>query len=749
MSGSNRARNEQLSKRLFPYFNKIYDLKDANQVPVADVFQILPPRSLSEYYKVIRRPMSLQKVKISLNQQRYSSAEQFVYDLAQVSWNARFFNMKGSPIYEHAVLLENYVRNVMVPNIRNDNRVFGFEKVGYPDLGALPEEDTEAITSVVDSPSGPSGSKRGMTPFDEGDDDDEDEDDQLIIPRASTPQAAGERERRDHWENWIKRGRPPIIDKPHEQRIKTIMKGLKKLKSLNGDHFLYLRYDRLPNPSVEPDFYRVVKNPLSFNEVKAKIKQRLYETVEAFLADVSHVIGTYKQYYSEDPTISKELQLLQEGTSQLVSEEMAKPDSAYLHDSGNVLRVPLDAVKVQGRNYVVGDWVLLRNPNDDTKPIIGQIFRIWSTPQDGNNRWVNVCWYYRPEQTVHRVDRLFYENEVFKSAQYRDHLVEDIVGPCYVAYFSKYQRGDPAFRIDGPFFICEYRYNDMDRNFNKIKTWKGCIPDVVRNKEENYTPIAGPRNLQRVESPLRHMLLPNARETDPVPEPTVANLNAPPLIGGVYLRPAYKDDEPGVYLHTVNPAMKPHARHSASPAPGLINPPPASTPQPISQYNPVAASPSPYNYGVSTSTQYTPSRLINSPYNQVNYPVNNYLSSSSSSLTISSDVERELVTFAKSGLTRMDTANHIRKLKSIDPNIEVDFSLAEKHAPLIWLRGPPTVVANRLVVESNEQLNRVKRRKLLPSEDDVEVESYDAIGGGFGGERLGHSMEYLKWKLKL
>ena len=51
-----------------------------------------------------------------------------------------------------------------------------------------------------------------------------------------------------------------------------------------------------------------------------------------------------------------------------------------------------------------------------------------------------MCWYYRPEQTCHAVDRLFFLNEVCKTGQYRDHLVDDIVGPCYVIFLTRYQK---------------------------------------------------------------------------------------------------------------------------------------------------------------------------------------------------------------------------------------------------------------------------------------------------------------------
>ena len=60
----------------------------------------------------------------------------------------------------------------------------------------------------------------------------------------------------------------------------------------------------------------------------------------------------------------------------------------------------------------VGDWVQIQNQNDLTKPIVAQIYRTWQDAEGQN--WVNACWYYRPEQTVHRYERHFFENEVVR-----------------------------------------------------------------------------------------------------------------------------------------------------------------------------------------------------------------------------------------------------------------------------------------------------------------------------------------------
>lgn len=52
-----------------------------------------------------------------------------------------------------------------------------------------------------------------------------------------------------------------------------------------------------------------------------------------------------------------------------------------------------------------GDWVHINNQNDATKPIVAQIYRTWQDKV--GQKWVNACWYYRPEQTVHSFEKHF------------------------------------------------------------------------------------------------------------------------------------------------------------------------------------------------------------------------------------------------------------------------------------------------------------------------------------------------------
>jgi chromatin structure-remodeling complex subunit RSC1/2 len=190
---------------------------------------------------------------------------------------------------------------------------------------------------------------------------------------------------------------------------------------------------------------------------------------------------------------------------------------------------------------ILGDWVHITNPNDMTKPIVAQIFRTWQDRQ--GQQWINACWYYRPEQTVHRHDKFFLDNEVVKTGQYRDHRIDEVVDRCFVMFVTRYDKGRPrGFPKDKEVYVCKSRYNEENHKFNKIKTWTSCLPDEIRDKDYEMDLFDTPRKVKKLPSPIKHLLRYEAKPTDPLPKATWAAPNAPPLIGAVH----NKEREPNV-----------------------------------------------------------------------------------------------------------------------------------------------------------------------------------------------------------
>jgi len=76
---------------------------------------------------------------------------------------------------------------------------------------------------------------------------------------------------------------------------------------------------------------------------------------------------------------------------------------------GNKDRVFTDEARHKGIAYktgmscetallIIGDYIHLINPDDASRPIVGQIFRTFVPTKGYKTHHVTVCWYFRPEQ---------------------------------------------------------------------------------------------------------------------------------------------------------------------------------------------------------------------------------------------------------------------------------------------------------------------------------------------------------------
>ncbi|SCU78252.1 LAFA_0A05688g1_1 [Lachancea sp. 'fantastica'] len=574
MSDEQKALRNELKK----YYDDVLKLKEPNGLEIYPIFQILPPRKdYPDYYRLIRHPMSLSTVKKRLNN-NYTHPQEFIQDLAQITWNARTYNTKNSDIYNYATVLDTFIKEKLLPSLRES-----FSGLYYPNLGPLPDElesmahehknqdmaELRAGSDLFNNQDHSGNTTNNNSDFENADgtndEDDEEMDDdyndrgnsQLLKMRApGSAQSPGPGpfqtsshsmtptplyQRHQQQKTHMRRGRPPVIDLPFEQRIKNVLKILKKDTNHRGEN-ITAPLDRLPDEEREPQYYTLISNPISVDDIRKKVKQRKYRTFQGFQQDFKVAIANYQLYHKSQPVELKRAAELEARFSELAQHELSRTDEQYMTDGE--LKYPLNEVDHNGTTYKIGDWILIHNSNDPKKPTIAQIFRLWHT-SDGR-RWLNACWYLRPEQTVHRADRIFYKNEVVKSGQYRDHLVDEIVGKCYVCHFTRYQRGDPDLEIEGPLFVCEFRYNESEKVFNKIRTWKGCLPEEIRDVEESTIPVMG-RKFFKYDSPIKHLLPTNATVNDPIPMPTEGAVNAPPLIGAVYLRPKVRKDDLGEY----------------------------------------------------------------------------------------------------------------------------------------------------------------------------------------------------------
>lgn len=134
-----------------------------------------------------------------------------------------------------------------------------------------------------------------------------------------------------------------------------------------------------------------------------------------------------------------------------------------------------------------GDWCHIANPSDPRTPIIGHIFKVSRKEEDpAGQLWLSVCWYFRPEQTIHPPSTTFFRDEIFKTNRVGEHHVEDLIELAYAMFYTKYVKGRPTegwWDVNKPTYIVEHRWNEDGKAFSKIKNWSSCVPEELRNKD--------------------------------------------------------------------------------------------------------------------------------------------------------------------------------------------------------------------------------------------------------------------------
>lgn len=522
--------------------NYIYDYRSADGFDPSKLFhRKVNKRIIPEYYETIKEPMALSTIKHKIHTKAYQSFSTFVRDFALIPHNAQVFNRPDSGAFQDALVIKEQLEKQLQMLV--NERLITKDVATLPDLGEIPTyedvpmEDADAEAEEEDDSD------------DEGEEDDDDEEPDLDDegkprkkrgrPPGSKTKAKRETEG-EELDGKRSRGRPPKLLTPMEARILAVLKGIRKPKNSKGQ-LMIKGFDRLPDKTAMPEYYSEIKVPIAYEGLKRKVKRKKYPTLEAFMADVNLMFNNAKEYNTDDSQIFKDAVALQVEAGKLYDNERAKPDETFADEEG---KIPMpNGILHNGELYKVGDWIHLQNINDLTKPVPAQVYRTYKSPKGEN--MVNVCWYYRPEQTVHRFDKHFLANEVVKTGRYRDHHIEEVEGKCFIMFYTRYFKGRPRKVPEGTeIYVCKDRYNEIQHQFNTIKTWASCLPDEVRDQDYEMNLFDHTRKMKKYPSPIAYLLKDEQKETDDFPKVQWGAEGAPPKIGAVHRRPRSDKDSP-------------------------------------------------------------------------------------------------------------------------------------------------------------------------------------------------------------
>ncbi len=245
-------------------------------------------------------------------------------------------------------------------------------------------------------------------------------------------------------------------------------------------HFIADLFLELPSAKLYPDYYTIIKQPISLKEIKKKVNSKEYKTVDEFEQDIHLMVRNAQTYNEPESFVVADALELQSHFRRLLGKEEPAEDQQGV-PAADVTEVP--NIVHQGKTYHVGDFVYIQNPQNAQKPTIGHIFSTWIQNSGEKKTGFTACWYLRPEQTTRRVNQKFYDNEVIKSFTFEHYLANDIVGRCIVIPVKDYVRGIPKGFDRQDVFICETRYSEHTKQHQKIKNWTLCLPQAVRSKE--------------------------------------------------------------------------------------------------------------------------------------------------------------------------------------------------------------------------------------------------------------------------
>lgn len=196
--------------------------------------------------------------------------------------------------------------------------------------------------------------------------------------------------------------------------------------------------------------------PLSFRLIESRLRANEYPSAAAFDLDMArlfekgrrwHVPGTesygqvlllqrlYQALTSQHPPVGPPYVSETNFASLAAGPGNVKP--VHGSETDGIPNVTMSRVSMKDRRFVdelhykgwpvkLADWVHLSNPDDPSRPIIGQVFRCWIS--DEGQSGVTVSWYYRPEQTYHPSNRSFWEGEVFKTSE---SFIESFMGKLF------------------------------------------------------------------------------------------------------------------------------------------------------------------------------------------------------------------------------------------------------------------------------------------------------------------------------
>ena len=312
---------------------------------------------------------------------------------SQIFHNARVYNRHGSPVYSCAEQLIGIMKSEL--KAIHAAGTITSKEAEIPDLGPLPppSPSTSPQVAATDDVSADEDEDEDEDEDDDEDEDadvdadDSDDDDGAKRKRATRRRVSGgagaaaalatrssarkkgdpvkeeeleeETAKRPKDDPRRKRGRPPRVDTPMEQRIKSIIKALRKLRD-DEDQPRLLAFEKLPEKKEFPEYYTQIERPIAMDQVRKNIKRRMYKDLDMFIADMDLMFDNAMLFNEDDSEIYADAVELKAELHKAAEIERAKTDEELVGDEeqghGKNRRIPLEKIEHKSETYRVGQF---------------------------------------------------------------------------------------------------------------------------------------------------------------------------------------------------------------------------------------------------------------------------------------------------------------------------------------------------------------------------------------------------------
>ncbi|KAK4058385.1 hypothetical protein OIO90_000543 [Microbotryomycetes sp. JL221] len=281
----------EVQRKALAMWDKLMNVRDGSDPArlLHAEFMFLPSATdYPNYYAVIGdKALALDTIRSRIARLEYQTLSQVKADFAQVFDNAKMYNVKGSQIYMDAKKLKKTMRSMYA---RLTGQIEPKEsKPLSPASGAAPTPSLGPAPSLP-----PISAQTGPVTLDST---------QVILP--------------DKIPGTSYATRGPTIKPWLNRKIAELL----ALADKQTGRFFAEHFQTLPSRSDEPEFYRVVERPIAFDQIQTRNHRRKYETVPAFVKDVTLLLQNALAAYPENTQRWRDAKLLEMHFARVMAEQ--------------------------------------------------------------------------------------------------------------------------------------------------------------------------------------------------------------------------------------------------------------------------------------------------------------------------------------------------------------------------------------------------------------------------------------------